>query len=189
MEVRTTALPGVLLVKPQRFKDSRGYFVESYNQRALAKAGVSVQFVQDNQSFSAKAGTIRGLHFQRPPAAQTKLVRALSGSIFDVAVDLRQGSPTFGDWIGETLTAREGEQLFIPQGFAHAFCTLEDNTEVAYKVDNFYDPTCDSGLLWDDTDLKIKWPVDSGAAILSDKDAKLRPFKDFVSPFEFEGSH
>lgn len=188
MEIKTTALPGVLVLKPRRFADLRGYFVETYNQRALGEAGVNVQFVQDNQSFSAKAGTIRGLHFQLPPAAQTKLVRALRGSIFDVAVDLRQDSPTFGRWIGETLTASGGEQLLIPRGFAHAFCTLEDDAEVAYKVDDFYAPKCDSGLIWNDPDLDIDWPIDRASAILSDKDAKLGFLKDFVSPFRFEAA-
>ncbi|ACK51632.1 dTDP-4-dehydrorhamnose 3,5-epimerase [Methylocella silvestris BL2] len=186
MDVKTTDLPGVLVLKPRRFADQRGYFVETYNRRTFAKAGVDAQFVQDNQSFSAKAGTIRGLHFQLPPAAQAKLVRAVRGAIFDVAVDLRAGSPTFGRWIGETLTAGGGEQLLIPRGFAHAFCTLEDDVEVAYKVDDFYAPTCDSGLIWNDPDLKIEWPVEASAAVLSDKDAKLGRFADFVSPFRFE---
>jgi len=187
MEVKTTALPGVLMLRPRRFADSRGYFVETYNQRVFAEAGVVAHFVQDNQSFSSKAGTIRGLHFQLPPAAQAKLVRALRGAIFDVAVDLRRGSPTFGRWIGATLTADGGEQLFIPRGFAHAFCTLEDDAEVAYKVDEFYAPECDSGLIWNDPDLNIAWPVKADA-ILSEKDAKLGSFKDFVSPFHFEAS-
>ncbi len=188
MDVKTTDLPGVLLLKPRRFGDSRGYFVETYNQRAFAKAGIEAQFVQDNQSFSAKAGTIRGLHFQTPPAAQAKLVRAQSGSVFDVAVDLRRGSPTYGRWIGETLTAEGGEQLYIPRGFAHAFCTLEDGVEVAYKVDDFYAPDCDSGLTWNDPDLNIAWPIKPEGAVLSDKDAKLGLFKDFVSPFSLEGA-
>jgi dTDP-4-dehydrorhamnose 3,5-epimerase len=186
MEIKTTALREVLLFKPRRFADSRGYFVETFNQRLLAEAGVGVQFVQDNQSFSAKAGTIRGLHFQLPPAAQTKLVRVLHGSIFDVAIDLRQGSPTFGRWIGETLTAAGGEQLLIPCGFAHAFCTLEDDTEVAYKVDDFYSPKCECGIIWNDPDLHIDWPIAPDGAILSDKDSKLGFFRNFVSPFHFE---
>lgn len=187
MDAKITATPGVILLKPRRFQDSRGYFSETYNQQSFAKAGVGAAFVQDNQSFSARAGTIRGLHFQLPPAAQAKLVRVLRGSIFDVAVDLRQGSPTYGRWVGETLTAREGEQLYIPRGFAHAFCTLEDETEVAYKVDEFYAPQCDSGLIWNDPDLAIAWPLAS-AAVLSDKDMKLGAFRDFVSPFRFEGA-
>ncbi|PNG25659.1 dTDP-4-dehydrorhamnose 3,5-epimerase [Methylocella silvestris] len=188
MDVKTTDLPGVLVLKPRRFADQRGYFVETYNQRTFAEAGVDAQFVQDNQSFSAKAGTIRGLHFQLPPASQAKLVRAVRGAIFDVAVDLRAGSPTYGRWIGETLTAGGGEQLLIPRGFAHAFCTLEDDVEVAYKVDDYYAPTCESGLIWNDRDLKIEWPLEAGGAFLSDKDAKLGRFADFVSPFHFDAS-
>jgi dTDP-4-dehydrorhamnose 3,5-epimerase len=188
MEIKTTALPGVLLLKPRRFADSRGYFVETYNQRAFAGAGVAAHFLQDNQSFSAKAGTIRGLHLQLPPAAQTKLVRATRGSVFDVAVDLRQGSPTFGRWIGETLTAGEGRQLLIPRGFAHAYCTLEDECEVAYKTDDFYEPKCESGIIWSDPDLRIDWPIAPNSAIVSDKDAKLGFFRDFISPFYFEAN-
>jgi dTDP-4-dehydrorhamnose 3,5-epimerase len=188
MEIKATDLPGLFLLKPRRFTDSRGYFVETYNQRALAAASVSMQFVQDNLSFSAKASTIRGLHFQLPPAAQTKLVRVARGRVFDVAVDLRQGSPTFGRWFGATLTAEEGEQLLIPHGFAHAFCTLEDNCEVAYKTDDFYAPKSDSGLIWNDPDLRIDWPIAANSAILSDKDAKLGLFRDFVSPFRFDAN-
>jgi dTDP-4-dehydrorhamnose 3,5-epimerase len=188
MEIKATDLPGLFLLKPRRFTDSRGYFVETYNQRALAAASVSMQFVQDNLSFSAKASTIRGLHFQLPPAAQTKLVRAARGRVFDVAVDLRQGSPTFGRWFGATLTAEGGEQLLIPRGFAHAFCTLEDNCEVAYKTDDFYAPKSDSGLIWNDPDLRIDWPIAANSAILSDKDAKLGLFRDFVSPFRFDAN-
>jgi dTDP-4-dehydrorhamnose 3,5-epimerase len=186
MENKATDLPGLFLLKPRRFTDSRGYFVETYNQRDFAAAGVSMHFVQDNQSFSARASTIRGLHFQLPPAAQTKLVRAARGRVFDVAVDLRQGSPTFGRWFGATLTAEGGEQLLIPRGFAHAFCTLEDNCEVAYKTDDFYAPKSDSGLIWNDPNLRIDWPIAANSAILSDKDAKLGLFRDFVSPFRFD---
>jgi dTDP-4-dehydrorhamnose 3,5-epimerase len=188
MEIKATDLPGLFLLKPRRFTDSRGYFVETYNQRALAVASVSMQFVQDNLSFSAKASTIRGLHFQLPPAAQTKLVRAARGRVFDVAVDLRQGSPTFGRWFGATLTAEGGEQLLIPRGFAHAFCTLEDNCEVAYKTDDFYAPKSDSGLIWNDPDLGIDWPIAANSVILSDKDMKLGLFRDFVSPFRFDAN-
>ena len=144
--------------------------------------------MQDNQSFSAKRGTIRGLHFQLPPAAQAKLVRVLHGSVYDVAVDLRVGSPTYGRWKGETLTADGGEQLFVPRGFAHAFCTLEPDTIVAYKVDEFYAPASDSGLIWNDPALAIDWPVAPQDVVLSDKDLKLGRFADFVSPFKYEGN-
>lgn len=187
MEITKLKLPGLLTLRPRRFADSRGYFTETYNQKAFSAAGVTADFVQDNQSFSATRGTLRGLHFQLPPAAQAKLVRVLQGSVFDVAVDLRAGSPTYGHWTGEMLTAEGGEQLFIPRGFAHAFCTLEPNTIVAYKVDEFYAPASDSGLIWNDPALNIDWPVKPDEMLLSDKDLKLGRFADFVSPFRFEG--
>src|SRR5262249_15759716 len=147
----------------------------------------SVRFVQDNQSFSAKRGTIRGLHFQMPPAAQAKLVRVLQGSVYDVAVDLRNGSPTYGHWVARTLTAEGGEQLFLPPGFAHAFCTLEASKMVAYKVDEFYAPGSDSGLIWNDPTLSVAWPISVADVMLSDKDQKLGRFADFVSPFRYDG--
>jgi dTDP-4-dehydrorhamnose 3,5-epimerase len=185
MEIHKTGLPGVLLLKPRRFVDGRGYFVETFSERVFAQAGLKTGFVQENQSFSLKAGTIRGLHFQVPPAAQAKLVRVVRGAIFDVAVDLRRGSPAYGQCFGKTLTAEDGEQLFIPRGFAHGFCTLQAHTEVSYKVNSYYAPECDSGICWSDPDLKIDWPIRAEAAILSDKDAKLESFKHFVSPFVF----
>jgi dTDP-4-dehydrorhamnose 3,5-epimerase len=187
MDIRNLELPGLVLLRPRRFTDARGHFAETYNEKTLASAGISAKFVQDNQSFSAKRGTIRGLHFQLPPAAQAKLVRVLQGGVYDVAVDLRGGSPTYGRWVGETLTADGGEQLFVPRGFAHAFCTLEANTVVAYKVDDFYAPASDSGLIWNDPVLAIKWPVAPEEVVLSDKDLKLGRFADFVSPFRYEG--
>jgi dTDP-4-dehydrorhamnose 3,5-epimerase len=187
MEMRTLELPGLLLVQPRRFADERGYFTETYNERAFSKAGLTARFVQDNQSHSTRRGTIRGLHFQRPPAVQAKLVRVAQGSVYDVAVDLRRGSPTFGRWVGETLTAREGEQLFIPRGFAHAFCTLEPDTVVIYKVDEFYAPNCDSGLIWNDQTLAIRWPVLPSEVTLSEKDLGLASFASFDSPFTYEG--
>jgi dTDP-4-dehydrorhamnose 3,5-epimerase len=187
MDIRNLDLPGLVLLRPRVFQDARGTFAETYNERAFAAAGISARFVQDNQSFSAKRGTIRGLHFQLPPAAQSKLVRVLRGSVYDVAVDLRVGSPGYGRWEGETLTADGGEQLFVPRGFAHAFCTLEPDTIVAYKVDEFYAPASDSGLIWNDPTLAIDWPVAPGEAMLSDKDFKLGRFADFVSPFRYEG--
>jgi len=188
MDVRNLHLPGLILLRPRRFGDTRGYFVETYNERAFQAAGITARFVQDNQSFSAKRGTIRGLHFQLPPAAQAKLVRVLHGSVYDVAVDLRAGSPRYGHWIGETLTADGGEQLFVPRGFAHAFCTLEPDTILAYKVDDFYAPASDSGLIWNDPTLAIKWPVPHDEVLLSDKDMKLGRFADFVSPFKHEST-
>ena len=167
--VSETALPGVLLVKPRRIGDARGYFVETYSRAAYAELGVTADFVQDNQSLSATPGTLRGLHFQRPPHAQAKLVRVLKGSIFDVAVDLRVGSPHFGRWCGATLTADGDEQLFVPRGFAHGFVTLEENTEVQYKVTAPYDPSMERAIRWDDPAIGIDWPIRDGLT-LSDKD-------------------
>ena len=181
--VASLALEGVLLIVPKRFEDPRGYLVETYRADLFREIGISAEFVQDNHSFSASRGTIRGLHFQRPPAAQAKLVRAIRGSIFDVAVDLRRGSPTFGRWCGATLTAAGGEQLFVPRGFAHGFCTLEPDTEVAYKMDDYYAPNYDAGLLWEDLEVGIRWPVDPAEAILSDKDRKLPRLAELDSPF------
>lgn len=187
MDIKTLGLPGLTLLRPRVFQDTRGSFSETYNQKVFADAGITAAFVQDNQSFSAKRGTIRGLHFQLPPAEQAKLVRVLRGSVYDVAVDLRTGSPTYGRWEGATLTADGGEQLFVPRGFAHAFCTLEPDVVVAYKVDAFYAPASDSGLIWNDPTLAIGWPVDAADVVLSDKDMKLSRFADFASPFRYEG--
>jgi dTDP-4-dehydrorhamnose 3,5-epimerase len=177
------SIQGLVLCRPKKFADLRGYFIETYNQRIYAEAGISCAFVQDNQSCSTRRGTIRGLHFQIPPEPQNKLVRVLHGSIFDVAIDLRRGSATYGRSCTVTLTADGGEQLFVPVGFAHGFCTLEPDTEIAYKVDRFYAPSCDAGLRWDDPSLGIAWPVNPADVTISDKDAKLPGFKTFVSPF------
>ncbi len=187
MQVKATEIPGVLLLTPRYFTDARGYFVETYNARAARDLGLIVEFVQDNQALSLKRGTIRALHFQVPPKVQAKLVRVLRGSIYDVAVDLRAGSPSYGRWVGATLTARGGEQIFVPRGFAHGYCTLEDDTEVAYKVDDYYAPGCERGVAWDDLTLKIDWPIPLADAVLSDKDRKLPAFADFASPFRYDG--
>lgn len=181
-------VPDVVLLIPRRFGDSRGWFTETFSTRSFAEALGDITFVQDNQAFSAAQGTLRGLHFQRPPEPQAKLIRVVRGSIFDVAVDLRVGSPTYGHWVGETLTAEGGEQLFVPHGFAHGYCTLEPNTEVAYKVDGFYAPECDAGLAWNDPTLAIRWPVAPEDVILSDKDQRLPAFATFVSPFRDEAA-
>jgi dTDP-4-dehydrorhamnose 3,5-epimerase len=186
MEVIATDIPGVLLLKPRYFHDARGYFVETFNLRGARAAGLTAEFVQDNQAFSHQRGTVRALHFQVPPHAQAKLVRVLRGSIHDVAVDLRAGSPTYGRWTAVTLTARGGEQVFVPRGFAHGYCTLEPDTEVAYKVDDYYAPDCDRGLIWNDPTLAIDWPVSAAEAVLSDKDRQLPRFADFVSPFRYD---
>lgn len=181
--VTPLALEGVLMIVPKRFGDARGYLMETYRADAFRALGIEADFVQENQSLSARAGTVRGLHFQTPPAPQAKLVRALRGSAFDVAVDLRRGSPSFGRWCGATLTASGGEQLFIPRGFAHGFCTLEPDTEVAYKIDGYYAPECDAGVLWNDPEIGIAWPVEPAEAILSEKDRKLPRLREIDSPF------
>jgi dTDP-4-dehydrorhamnose 3,5-epimerase len=186
MEVFPTDISGVLVLKPRFFQDARGYFVETYNQRAARAAGLVADFVQDNQAFSLQRGTVRALHFQVPPHAQAKLVRVLRGAIYDVAVDLRAGSPTYGRWVAATLTAQGGEQIFVPHGFAHGYCTLEADTEVAYKVDDYYAPDREQGLIWNDPTLAIDWPVAAPDAVLSDKDRKLPRFADFVSPFRYD---
>ena len=177
------SLPELLLITPKRHGDARGWFSETWSRRAFEAAGLDVDFVQDNQAFSARKGTIRGLHFQAAPHAQAKLVRVLKGAIFDVAVDVRQGSPTYGQWAGATLTAEVGEQLFVPRGFAHGYCTLTDDTELFYKVDGLYAPQTEGGLLWNDPDLAIAWPLD-GEPMLSDKDRVLPRLKD-LAPVAF----
>ena len=186
MEVKSAHLPGVVLLKPRRFADARGYFVEAYSERSFRDAGIDCRFVQDNQSYSKRIGTIRALHFQLPPHPQAKLVRVLRGAILDVAVDLRVGSPTFGQSYAARLSAEGGEQLFLPRGIAHGFCTLEPQTEVAYKVDEFYAPACDSGIAWNDPSLAIAWPVADGEAMVSDKDRTLGSFDQFKSPFRYD---
>lgn len=186
--LRPLTIPDVVLVQPRRFCDCRGYFEETFSRRDFDRLGTGCDFVQDNQSLSLHSGTVRGVHFQLPPHPQAKLVRVLTGSIFDVAIDLRRGSPTFGRWCAETLTAQSGTQLFVPRGFAHAFCTLEPNTQVAYKVDDYYAPECDSGLIWNDPDLGIEWPIVAQDVILSEKDAALPRLVNFISPFVYTGN-
>lgn len=172
MEVRSTAIPEVKLIKPRKHGDHRGFFSETYNKKELAKAGIALDFVQDNHSLSVEKGVIRGLHFQIPPFAQDKLVRVVRGSVFDVAADLRKSSPTFGKHVSAVVSAEEWNQILVPIGFAHGFCTLEPNTEVIYKVTNYYAPDCDRGVLWNDPELEIQWPVSEGDAILSEKDKR-----------------
>lgn len=173
MQITELAIGEVKLIRPKRYADSRGYFVETWNRSRLADAGLATDFVQDNSSYSRERGTIRGLHFQRPPAAQAKLVRVLRGSVFDVAVDLRGSSGTYGRFVSAVLSAEGGEQLLVPVGFAHGFCTLEPDTEVAYKVSDFYDPQCDGGVAWDDPLIGIPWPLSGTRPVLSDKDSRL----------------
>lgn len=178
----------VKLLKPRRFGDARGWFMETYSEAAAAAAGIDVRFVQDNQSYSAYSGTIRGFHFQRPPHAQAKLVRCVRGSIMDYAVDVRRGSPTYGRYVAARLTAEHGEQLFVPVGFAHAFLTLEPDVEVAYKVSDIYAPDCDGGIVWNDPTIAADWPLPPGAEVtLSDKDRVLPTLAAFDSPFAYDG--
>ncbi|MDQ0231436.1 dTDP-4-dehydrorhamnose 3,5-epimerase [Metabacillus malikii] len=170
MNIIKTKLDGVLILEPSVFGDNRGYFMESYNQELFEKNGLKYDFVQDNQSLSSQVGTIRGLHFQLNPKAQTKVVRCLTGAIYDVAVDIRSGSPTYGEWVGVILSEHNKRQLVVPKGFAHGFCTIVPDTTVAYKVDEYYSPEHDGGILWNDPALGIDWPTNK--AVLSEKDAK-----------------
>jgi dTDP-4-dehydrorhamnose 3,5-epimerase len=179
------SIPGVVLVRPRRFGDHRGWFMETWVRERWEAAGVRADFVQDNQSMSAKPGTLRGLHFQRPPFAQAKLVRVVRGAIFDVAVDVRKGSPHFGRWCGATLTAAAGEQLFVPRGFAHGFVTLEPDTEVAYKVDSVYSAECDGGIRWDDPAIGVEWPWPTSGLTLSGKDEALPLLAEIEPPFAY----
>jgi dTDP-4-dehydrorhamnose 3,5-epimerase len=176
------------LIVPRRFIDERGWFSETFNQNRLREIGIACRFVQDNQSYSKKAGTIRGLHFQRPPAAQAKLVSVLKGRILDVAVDMRRASPTYGRYVSTELSSQNARQLYVPVGFAHGFCTLEDDVEVTYKVSDFYAPAYDSGVIWNDTDIALPWPFQAEDISISEKDRRLPPLKDFVSPFAYDGN-
>jgi dTDP-4-dehydrorhamnose 3,5-epimerase len=178
VDVIETPIPAVKRIVPKRFGDARGWFSETYRADVLAQAGIPTIFVQDNQSFSAPPGTIRGLHFQIPPQPQTKLIRVLAGAILDVAVDIRPDSPTYGQHVAVRLDAEGGEQLFIPHGFAHGFCTLTPDVMVAYKVDAYYSPAHDRGIAWNDPDLNIPWPFDEAGAVLSDKDRRAPRLKD-----------
>ena len=172
MDIAALDIPEVKIIRPKKFGDSRGFFSETYNKRAFEAAGLHYDFVQDNQSLSAETGTVRGLHFQLPPFAQDKLVRVVKGSILDVAVDIRKGSATYGRHVSAVISAREWNQILVPIGFAHGFCTLEPDTEVIYKVTNFYSAEHDRGLLWNDPELGIDWPVGAEEAQLSDKDRR-----------------
>lgn len=185
MNVMETKIKGVYLIEPAVFGDNRGFFMESYNAEKFRAAGLNFNFVQDNHSLSVEAGVIRGLHYQLNPKAQTKLVRVVAGAIYDVVVDIRKSSPTFGQWQGFILSAENKRQLLVPKGFAHGFCTLVPNTEVLYKVDEFYSPEHDRGILWNDPALGIDWPTSK--PILSEKDRKHPLLKDAEMNFAWEG--
>jgi dTDP-4-dehydrorhamnose 3,5-epimerase len=180
MELINTGIEGLWVIKPKVFADPRGYFFESYNKELFEKNGLDLTFVQDNQSLSHK-GVLRGLHFQNPPYAQGKLVRVITGSVYDVAVDIRKGSPTYGKYFGEELTADNKLMMYIPEGFAHGFLTLEDNTIFSYKCTNFYNKASEDSIKWNDPDIGIKWNTD--APLLSEKDVSGKDFKEFKSMF------
>lgn len=182
-----TKLPGVVLICPPRFGDDRGYFSETWNYAKLREHGIDMQFVQDNHSLSAAINTVRGLHFQSPPSAQDKLVRCTRGALFDVAVDIRKGSPTYGQWVGYELSAENGHQLLVPKGFLHGFSTRAPNTEIQYKCTDYYAPECDGAVRFDDPDIGIDWGL-SGDAHLSAKDGAAPALADFDSPFIYEGT-
>ena len=173
MEIIATALPEIRIVLPRRIGDQRGFFSEVWNARELSRLGIDGVFVQDNHVGNPLAGTLRGLHYQLPPVAQGKLVRVTRGAIFDVAVDIRRGSPSFGRHVGTTLSAENWRQAWVPPGFAHGYCTLEDDTEVLYKVTDYYSPTHERGIVWDDPALAIAWPFGADAAIVSERDRRL----------------
>ena len=184
MIVIEPAIDGLFLLKPKIYRDDRGFFAETYSLSTYYDSGIAVKFVQDNHSFSLSVGTIRGLHFQAPPHAQGKLVRCGRGAIFDVAVDIRVGSQTYGEWVGYELSADNGYQLYIPVGFAHGFLTLQNNSEIVYKCTDYYAPETEGMLLWNDSSIDINWPF-KGNPILSDKDASASPLAGFASPFIF----
>ena len=184
MQLIETEIPDVKMITPKKFGDHRGFFSETYSRRAMAEAGIDLEFVQDNHSLSAQKGVVRGLHFQIPPFAQDKLVRVIRGAVFDVAVDLRRSSPTFAKHVTAVLSAEQWNQMFIPVGFAHGFVTLAPDTEVIYKVTNYYAPDHDRGVRWNDPDLGVEWPIAPDEAILSDKDKAQPTFAELNDLFD-----
>ena len=177
----------VILVPPRLFRDERGWFAETYNERRYAELGIDVIFRQDNHAMSHPPGVLRGLHFQRPPHGQAKLVRCLKGRIWDVAVDVRAGSPTYGQWAAAELTPENGLSLYVPVGYAHGYVTLDADTEVAYKVSDLYAPECEGGIAWNDPSLNLPWPLPASGPILSEKDHHWPTLKEFESPFAYDG--
>ncbi len=185
MKITERKLPGVKLIDSTVFGDHRGFFMESYNSRQFSEHGIDCIFIQDNHSLSAESGVLRGLHYQLDPKAQSKLLRVAAGAIYDVVVDIRKGSPTFGQWEGFILSSSNKRQLFVPQGFSHGFCTLVPQTEVLYKVDEFYSPENDRGIAWNDPALGIDWPLLQ--PVLSDKDSKHPVLADAEINFVYKG--
>lgn len=183
LDIKTTDIEGVLLLTPKRFADNRGHFVESWNRDRFHAAGVTYDFVQDNESRSLEKGTVRGLHYQAPPRAQAKLVRVAHGAVIDIAVDVRNGSPTFGKHVRALLSAENGMQILVPAGFLHGFATLEANTILCYKVTDFYSAAHDGAVLWNSPELGLDWGIDPSTAVLSEKDSKAPPYSAFHSPF------
>ncbi len=186
MTIETTSLSGVLIFTPRVFKDTRGFFCESYNYDVWRSAGIDTVFVQDNHSRSVRH-TIRGLHFQLPPAAQVKLLRVVRGAVWDVAVDIRKGSPTFGQWVGVELSEDNFRQLYIPEGFAHGFCVLSDVADVLYKTSDFYSPRHEQGVRWNDPAIGVRWPTDE--PILSERDSQAQSLAQYLegTPFMYQG--
>lgn len=183
MNIIKTAIEGVFVIEPKVFGDARGYFFESYNANDFkTQTGLDIHFVQDNES-SSHYGVLRGLHFQLPPFSQSKLVRCVKGVVLDVAVDIRKGSPTYGQYVSVELTEENHRQFFMPKGFAHGFCVLSENAVFQYKCDEFYHPEAEGAIAWNDPDIKIKWPINSDEIELSEKDKHHPCLKDFVTPF------
>ena len=185
MQIDQTGIPGLLVITPRRFGDARGFFAETYNRARFAEHGIDTVFVQDNHSLSDTPGTVRGLHFQAPPRAQAKLVRCGRGALFDVAVDIRRGSPTYGRWFGVELSFENGKQLLVPAGFAHGFATRVPETEIIYKCSDVYAPETEGALRFDDRDIGIDWAMGDLTPVLSDKDAAAPGFAGFDSPFTY----
>jgi dTDP-4-dehydrorhamnose 3,5-epimerase len=186
VRANTVELPGVYLIELMQHADERGFFSEVYNKKTFAAASIDCDWVQDNHVLSTNSGTLRGLHFQRPPHAQAKLVRVNRGAVYDVVVDLRVGSPSYGRWLGIILSASFWNAIYVPRGFAHGYLTLDVESEVQYKVDAYYTPDFESGIVWNDPDLAIEWPLKGSLPVVSQKDRELMRFIDFASPFVYE---
>lgn len=188
IEIEQTKLPGVLVLTPKRFGDERGFFCESWNKARMAEHGIALEFVQDNHSLSQQVGTVRGLHYQTPPHAQAKLVRCGRGALLDVAVDIRKGSPTYAQWVAVELSAENGKQLLVPEGFAHGFATLRPDTEIIYKCTDYYAPDCDRAIAFDDPEIGVDWGLTRDTAVLSEKDAEAVKLSEADTPFTWEAS-